>query len=205
MYFQNSSVYNSGNFYEGLMEWDWLKLVYITFHILLTFFAPSVLYGIVWYERFGLEMQYRCLTNMLLSHICWITVAKCLTLRIAFVSLLFVSPLSSYKCDLIIYIGRYSFLCSINEIAIWQLIKYFYISKWQYLVSLNDPFFANFLTMCNLMLSAVFLFVTFMTGHHNAEIDYHICTGLIPSHNILTAFRYSEQPIHFLKTKQLNK
>ena len=191
MYFQNNLLEQPDNFYEGLMKWDWFKLVYIIFHILLTLVAPTVLYGIVWYERCGSDMQYRCLTNRILSHICLITVVRCLTARIAYVAILFVSPISLNQCDIFIFLGRYSFICTINEIVLWQGIKYFYIIKWQYLVNLNDTFSANFLTMCNLLLSAVFLFVTYMTGHHNAELDFHVCTGHNTSFNILTTFRYN--------------
>jgi hypothetical protein len=189
MTLQNMSNEITDNIYSGLLEWDNFKLFYIIFHILLTFVAPLVLYSIVWYERYGSDLQYRTLMHMILSHICLISIARCLTARIPYVAILFTSPLSPNKCDSIILIGRYSFMCTFNEILIWQLIKYLYIFKWQHLVSLNDEFSAIFLTMCNLLLSAVFSIATYMSGYHNAELDYHICTGRSPRVNILTTFR----------------
>ena len=188
MNFQNISNEIYGTIYAGFMEWDNFKLLYLIFHICLTFVAPLILYSIVWYERHGSDLQYRTVTHIVLSHICLISIAKCLTARIPYVAILFISPLSPNKCDLIILIGRHSFLCSFNEILIWQLTKYFYIFKWRHLVSLNDEFSAIFLTMCNLLLSAVFLIATYMSGYHNAELDYHICTGRSPRFNILTTF-----------------
>jgi hypothetical protein len=190
MNFQNISNEIYGTIYAGFMEWDNFKLLYLIFHICLTFVAPLILYSIVWYERHGSDLQYRTVTHIVLSHICLISIAKCLTARIPYVAILFISPLSPNKCDLIILIGRHSFLCSFNEILIWQLTKYFYIFKWRHLVSLNDEFSAIFLTMCNLLLSAVFLIATYMSGYHNAELDYHICTGRSPRVNIVNSFRY---------------
>ena len=180
---------NSENFYAGLMEWDEFKLAYIIFHILLTFVAPTVLYSIFWYERYGSELQYRTLSNIILSHICLISLARCLIARIPYCAILILSPISLNSCDLIIWLGRYSFLCTFNEIAIWQLIKFLYIFKWQNLVGLNDEFFAICLTMCNILLSLVFLIYTYMTGYHNVELDYNICTGRNTSINILDMFR----------------
>jgi hypothetical protein len=190
MSFQNISNENSGNFFAGFLEWDMFKLIYLIFHIALTFLAQPVLYSIVWYERFGSGLHYRTLTNRILSHICMISIVRCLTARIPYVAILFMSPLSLTKCDLLIFVGQYSFLCTLIEIEIWQLAKYFYIFKWKYLVKLNDKFFAKYLTACNLLLSSVFLFVTYMIGFHNVELDYQICTGNNPDLNIFTSLRY---------------
>ena len=190
MNFQNISSENSGTIYAGFLEWNLFKLIYIIFHILLTFVAPSVLSCIVWYERYGSELRYRTMAHMILSNVCVILIARCFTTRIPHIAILFISPLSPSKCDAIIFFARYSFLCTCIEIAIWQLAKYFYIFKWQHVVGLNDKFFSNYLTMCNLLLSAIFLFVTYMIGYHNAELDYHICTGNSPTFNILMSFRY---------------
>ena len=193
MSFQNVSNENNGNFYAGFMEWDVFKQIYLIFHIVLTFVAPLLLYSIVWYERHGSDLYYRILTNRILSHICLISIARCLTARIPYVAILFMSPLSPTKCDVIIFVGRYSFLCTLIETAIWQLAKYFCIFKWRYLVRLNDELSAVYLTMCNLLLSAIFLFGTYMVGFHNVELDYQICTGINPELNILTSLRYNKK------------
>ena len=190
MHIQNISNENSGNFFAGFLEWDMFKLIYLIFHIVLTFLAPPVLYSIVWYERFGSGLHYRTFTNRILSHISLISIARCLTARIPYVAILYMSPLSTTKCDFIILGARYSFWCTLIEIEIWQLAKYFYIFKWKYLVMLNDKFFAKYLTMCNLLLSAVFLFATYMIGLHNVELDYQICTGNNPDLSILESLRY---------------
>jgi hypothetical protein len=192
MIFQNISNDTTGNFYSGFMELESLKLFYVMFNIILTFVAHLILYSIVWYERFGADLMYRTLSNRSLPHICLISIARCLIARIASVGYLFIIPLSSNTCDVIVFIGCYSVLCTFSEIVIWQLVKYVYIFRWKYLVCWSDEFFATFLTMCNILVTTVFLFFTYMTGHHNAELDYHLCTGRSASANILTSYRYRD-------------
>jgi hypothetical protein len=74
------------------------------------------------------------------------------------------------------------------EFTIRQVIKYFYIFQWKYLVSLNADFFAIYFTLCNLLLSTMFILVAYQLGYQNSEIDYHICTDMNPNDNILKTF-----------------
>jgi hypothetical protein len=159
--------------------------------IVLTFVAPLILYSIVWYEHYGSDFKYRLLTNRILSHICLISIGRCFIARIPYGAIIFFGPFSTNTCDVIILVARYSFLCTFIEIAIWQLLKYFYIFKWKYLVRLTDDISAICLTTCNLLLSAVFIFVTYMNGSHSTEVDYQICTGKRPNITIITSFRYN--------------
>jgi hypothetical protein len=53
------------------------------------------------------------------------------------------------------------------------------------MAALNDSFLATYVTICNLMLSAVFIATTHMMEYQNAELDYHICTGNHPHLNII--------------------
>ena len=53
------------------------------------------------------------------------------------------------------------------------------------MVALNDNFVATFVTIMNLLFSALFLLVAQMMEYQNSELDYHICTGNHPQVNIL--------------------
>jgi hypothetical protein len=191
MGYQNMKNKTLNNSFAGFMEWDMFKLTYMVFQIVLTFVAPLILYSIVWYERYGSDFKYSTLTNRILSHICLISIGRCFIARIPYGAIIFYGPFSTNTCDVIILVARYSFLCTFIEIAIWQLVKYFYIFKWKYLVRLNDDISAICLTTCNLPLSAVFIFVTYMNGSHSTEVDYQICTGKRPNITIITSFRYN--------------
>jgi hypothetical protein len=190
MYLKNSSWTNSTSytFYAGLVEWDLIKMFYLLFHILLTFIGPSLLYSIAWYERFSSDLRCRTLMNQLLSHIMLLSLLGSIIGRIPYVSIIFIGPFPSTVCNSIIFLGRYLFLCILTEFAIRQVIKYLYIFQWKYIVSLNADFFAFYFTTHNLLLSFVFIFVAFILGYQNSEIDYHICTGRNPKDNILARF-----------------
>ena len=178
----------SQTFYTGLVQWDSIKAFYLIFHILLTFIGPGLLYSIVWYERFSSDIRYRTLMNQLLSHICTFSIVDCLSNRILYVSILYIGPYSTSVCQFSSFVGRYFYLIRIIELSIRQLIKYFYIFQWKYIVSLNNDFFAIFFTLCNLALSFLFVFTTYELGFQNSDLDFHICTGKTPLDNILSTF-----------------
>ena len=85
-------------------------------------------------------------------------------------------------------IGRYCFVCRLIQLTIRQLIKYLYIFQWKHVVSLNDDFFAIYFTLCNILLSFLFIYSLYLLGFHNSEVDYHLCSGKHPEDNILEEF-----------------
>jgi len=178
----------SYTFYAGFVQWDLIKVLFLIFNILLTFIGPSLLYSIIWYERFSSDLRCRTLMNQLLSHIYIFSLVGCFIVRIPSLSIVFIGPFSSTTCDVIIFLGRYLFLCNITEFTIRQVIKYLYIFQWKYIVSLNDDFFAIYFTLCNFLLSLLLIFLAYLLGYQNSEIDYHICTGKHPKDNINETF-----------------
>ncbi len=52
-------------------------------------------------------------------------------------------------------------------------------------MALNDQFVSVCITLCAVTFSTVFIFVTYMLGYQNAELDLHICTGKLPHENII--------------------
>jgi hypothetical protein len=87
-------------------------------------------------------------------------------------------------CHIFAFAGRFLFICSLNQLTLRELIKYYYIFHWKHITCLNDDFTAVFLLRANIMLSSIFEFVTYFFGHHNAMINFHCCTGRKPSENI---------------------
>ncbi len=186
MDFNNSST--STTFYTGLVEWDFIKVIYLIFHILLTFIGPGLLYSIVWYERYSSDIRCRTLMNQLLAHICILSIIDCLINRIPYISIIFIGPYSSTTCGYLSFMGRFCYLIRIIELSIRQIIKYFYIFQWKYLVSLNNDFFAIFFTIWNLILCFLFIFISYQLGFQDSDLDYHICTGKQPKENIMETF-----------------
>ena len=150
----NETLENTTLFYEGLLEWDSLKIFYLIFHLFNGLLGPVFLYCVVWYEKFSSDLRVRTLLNQLLTHLCYITFTSGLIIRIPYITLFFLSPFSDESRDFIILFSRYSFVCIILEITLCQVVKYFYIFQWKYVVGLNDDFAAVFLTLWNLFISA---------------------------------------------------
>jgi hypothetical protein len=175
----------SVHFFDGFYELDEVKLFYLVFHLIITFIGPSLLYSIIWYENYGSDAHYRTVINILLSHICWISLFKCLTDRILYVIMIAFGPFSTSACDFLTAANRYSFLYMFKEVLLWQLMKYLYIFHWGSMALIDDNFISIFVTLLNFLLSAVFIIASFMIGFNNAEIEYHICTGTDPTMNII--------------------
>ena len=71
---------------------------------------------------------------------------------------------------------------------------------------MNDYFVSRFITLCNLMVSAIICLVTYILGYHNWELDFHICSGKSPTENILltiTHFSFAKNNSG-LNTKKFN-
>ena len=60
--------------YAGLLQWDSLKVASIVVNVVIMFIGPSLLYAVIWYERYSADLMYRTLINQLLSHMCYIEV-----------------------------------------------------------------------------------------------------------------------------------
>ena len=174
----------SNNFYSGLYEWDFWRISYIVCHVLITLIGTCLLYSVTWYERNSSDFRCRTLINQILAHCFWINLIGCTLGRLAYLSFTLVGPLNDRCCDFIIFSGRFLYLAIAVELTMRQTVKFLYIFQWSHVVSLNDDFFATFLTLCNLVESAVVAFVSYFLGFHNEDLEFHICTGKTPLENI---------------------
>jgi hypothetical protein len=142
-------------------------VVSIVSNLLILFLGPSLLYAVIWYERFSADLMYRTLINQLLSHLCYIQALNCILSRLAFILIYSFGPFPGIACDVIFTYARYAFVATITEITIRQVIKYFYIFNWKHVVGLNDDFAAFYITFVNLGLSAILVFVFYFLGFNN--------------------------------------
>lgn len=65
---------------------------------------------------------------------------------------------------------------------------------------MNDDFFAIYFTLCNIILTFLFIFTCYQLGFHNSEVDYHICSGKHPKDNIMEDFLRMRK---FVKSEEL--
>ena len=174
---QNSTNLTSENFYSNLNKWDSVKYGTLFFKVILSMTGSVLLYGVIWYERFSADLRYRTLMNQMLSHLCIFHIFVGPHFMVGVVLFFCFDEQPEVVCNFFTFIGRLLFLCSLTQLVLRQLIKYFYIFHWKYATCINDDFAAIFLLTANVMLSSIFQFVTYFFGHHNAEISFHCCTG----------------------------
>jgi hypothetical protein len=65
------------HFFSGLKSWDYVKWITILLNILMTITGTILSLGVIWYERHSADIRYRTLMNQMLSHICFIHIARC--------------------------------------------------------------------------------------------------------------------------------
>ena len=98
---------DGGNFFAGHNQWDWIKVAYILIHVLLTLLVPCLLYSICWYERYSPDLQYRAVSNILLSHSCWIGIIRSFLVRIPSVLVIVFGPFDPWTCNIIFSSARF--------------------------------------------------------------------------------------------------
>ena len=185
---QSLTILESENFYSNLTKWDSAKYATLFFKIILTITGNVLLYGVIWYECFSADLRYRTLMNQMLSHLCILHICEGPVFMIGFVIYFCFDEHPENFCHIIAFAGRLLFLCSLTQLTLRQLIKYYCIFHRKH--CFNDDFAAVFLLTANVMLSNIFEFVTYFFGHHNAEINFHCCTGRKPSENIARTMNY---------------
>ena len=160
---------NTDIFYFGLLQWDILKTLTVVVNLAVVSAGLPLLYFMIWYEHNSGDLMYRTLINQLLSYLCIIEIVGCLLTRIIYFLIYFCSPLPMAFCNGAIFIGRLIFSLLLTQVTMRQFLKYLYIFKWKYIVGLNDDFFALFLTISNVLLSALFVTAAYQLGFHNEE------------------------------------
>jgi hypothetical protein len=166
---------NDENSFSEFYKLDWLKLAFLIYHLLFTFVSPALLYSVIWYEKNSSDLRSRTLINQLLSHLCFIVLLSSLIARPLSVSVVFLGPFSTEKCDVILFVGRYLFICCLGQLTLRQVIKYLYIFQWKHLVGLNEDFAAFFVTLTNFVLTGLVEFTAYFLGFHYSDFDFSIC------------------------------
>ena len=174
----------SVSFYAGLLEWDAIKVAFLICHIFETIIGPIILYSLIWYEYYSVDLRYRTVSNQLLSQCWWIQLVGCIVVRNLYLTFLTIGPLNVNACDTIISFGHFLYISTISVLGLRQIIKYLYIFQWNNVVSIDDNFFAVYFGLCIFTLSSIFAYVCYFLGYNNEDLDFHICAGRTPEQNI---------------------
>lgn len=95
---------DSMSFFDSVFtRWSASKVVAMLAFCVTQMFGNALLAGIVWYERCGIDTQYRTLINQLNSAFCVMLVTMNLTLNNAVAYLHLFGPLSPQACSFIVF------------------------------------------------------------------------------------------------------
>lgn len=91
-------------------------------------------------------------------------------------------PFSLPICSSIIFASRFSYITIISLLTMHQILKFLYIFKWKWIVSLNEVFFALFLTLDLIILSLLLtLALSFNNQSEVKSVEFYLCIGQYPT------------------------
>ena len=162
------------NFFAGFYEWDMLKVIYLIQQAILSIVGPAFIYIVIAYET---SQNHRLLPNQLLSHLFMANLVRLFTARILYLIGIFFGPLSDWFCESVVHSNRFFFLLFFTHLALWQGVKCLQRFKPRYILTIDDDFFATFLTEASVLFNGLHVIFAHMIGMQYDDIDYHICTG----------------------------
>ena len=211
----NTTNYNQSSF-DGLLQNRMSKTLSIIFSFLSVPFIVALLYGIIWFERFGTDNK-RTLINKLVASQCWAFIqfySFCQTLdAISFI----VGGLPRFVCfgQLILKTSyKTQFLLFFDSSILVQYLFIFWVKN---PAAVNDDFWSHFVSMWIAGFSLIFNFAKFYIAHRQ-PIAYYICNAAmpdldwsLPSHfgahtELLTIFTFIiiKLKIHNFKSNQVS-
>jgi hypothetical protein len=90
---------------NGFLENGTSKIVSISISVILSFLVLPLLYGIIWYERFGTDLK-RTLINQLFASVCWYLMTSIILIQVPItVRFMIQMPLNHFICATLDFIA----------------------------------------------------------------------------------------------------
>ena len=171
-------VSNDSNFFQGLYDHKFSQTISVVFSTVGSFTLIPLLYGIIWYERYGSDNK-RTLLNKFVSSLCWACLEYILFCQIPDIVIHIFGPTSHIICWVLMslkLIIPIQVLLIMNGIII---TRYFFIFWLKNPVAFNDDFWSFFLTIwiVGFLVMSQFIFIMVST---KKILFYHICVGKVP-------------------------
>ncbi len=170
--------------------------------ILVTIFGPPLIFGIIWFERFGSDKK-RTLLNMFVNMNCWTTIAFILLGQLPKIVIYTVGPLQHSFCY-IHTVVRQSLICSIlMYIDAIIVFRYIYIFKLRNPVAFNNEFWCLFVSVWIHTFNFILMVSANILSNYQSLSNF-ICTGKVTGlpHELsgkgAAFFAFSSAIIHFV-------
>ena len=170
----------SNDYFADLLNQNWWKILCLTISCLGIIASPLVLLSIIWFERYGNDIN-RTVLNMFVSLYCWTVIEFVILVQIPETIRLLFGPLPAFLCSLQAY-----FRASIVTVMLLyknasMLLRYIFIFWLKNPAAFKDEFWCqmilNWVHMCSLLFHGTEHLIT-----TKMPITYFICIGKEP-HN----------------------
>jgi len=166
------------NPFDGVMETKPSKVFSLTFSCLTIPINIGLLYGIVWFEKYGTDNK-RTLINKLVASLCWnLIYLYTLCQPIEIVSYV-IGKLPQSVCFANVVLKNASKTQSLLLFDSSVLVQYLLIFWIKNPAAVNDEFWSLFISMWIAGLAHVYNFVKFMVPHRQ-PLNFYICSGTVP-------------------------
>ena len=172
---KNFTIYNKQDYFEDLVANSSIKIILITFAILSSLISIPVIYGIIWFERFGSDMK-RILINRLVSSVCWSFFGWMLLAQIPDMIRYFSRPFSESFCFIILTIKATIAMQVILFFDTINIARYAFVFWLKNPLNFRDDFWSTFLNLWIVSCSFVSQFVyVFLPGQQ--PLIFYLCSG----------------------------
>jgi hypothetical protein len=168
---------NSSNFFQGFYDHKISNTLSVIFSTVGTLLLIPLLYGIIWYEKYGSNNK-RTLLNKLVSAWCWASIEYLLLCQIPDNARHILGPMSQINCGIQMQL---KLIVSVQLLLILDGIifgRYFFIFWLKNPAAFNDDFWSLFLNIWIVMFSIISPISFFMVSSKQPAL-YYICIGNI--------------------------
>lgn len=165
--------------FGGLMENRPSKVLALIFACCTNPLNVLLLYGIVWYEKYGTDNK-RTLMNKLVASQCWNLIGLYVISQPVEILSFLMGRLPSQGCFINVVVKNSFKTCMLLLLDSTILVQYLLIFWLKNPAAIHDYFWSFFITSWTAGLSLTFNFAKFYIAHRQ-PLNYHVCSGILPT------------------------
>ena len=169
---------HDSDFFAGLFANRISKFLAVTFSALGGAILMPLIYGIIWYEKYGSD-QKRTLINKLVSSLCWSCIQWFLIIQMLDMFRYVYGPLPPTLCQTELHFRFVVFTQQILFLDGIIIVRYVYIFWLKNVAAFNDDFWYMIINIWIVGFSIISQAITFCMPGRNT-LYYYICTGKDP-------------------------
>ena len=164
--------------FGGLMENKPSKILSLLFSCFTVPTNIMLLYGIVWYEKYGTDNK-RTLMNKLVASQSWNLIGPYLFSQPVEILSFIIGRIPPQACFINIILKNSSKTCMLLLLDSTILVQYLLIFWVKNPAAVHDDFWSFFITSWTAGLSLIYNFIKFFIPHRQ-PLNYYVCSGILP-------------------------